>query len=271
MSIATIVTVALSFGILGGFVFFALGLNDVAHNMLNEFEIGVFLKNNVSETDRATLSNQVSALPHVASVTLVTKEAAWAKMKADQGRKIDLEGVEVNPLPDKFRVKLDDPAYLGDISDGIGKLANVDEVVGPQEIVKHVVAFAGLVKWIGLVSAVGLFLIAAFIINNTIRLTIYARRREIRIMQLVGASNWFIRLPLVLEGMFLGAIGGGIAYLMVTGASRYVVQLLQQKLPLLSQFSTHVDPMQFVIGMVALGCIVGAIGSMMSIRKFLKV
>lgn len=270
MSAASVATIALSFSILGGFALLALGLNDVAKSLLSDFEIGVFLQKDVSQEQVAELESKIKTMPYVATVSFIAKDAAWAKMQRDLQREVDLSGVQGNPLPDSFCVKLSDPRHTAATAKELRKLPYVDEVVEGRQIVLKVVKFADMLKLIGIVASAGLFLVAAFIISNTIRLTLYARRREIRIMQLVGASNWFIRMPFVLEGMLLGSVGGAIAFGIVVGGSRYVSEVVSRSMPWLGQFSARVEPSQFLGGMVALGCLVGVFGSLISIRKFLK-
>lgn len=270
MSMASVTTVGLSLAILGGFVLLILGLNNVVQTQLGKFEIGVWLRKGTPEAQVAELNDKIRSLPHVASVELVTGEATWEKIKGDWQSQIELSGVEPGSLPDHFRVKLHDPRYTTATSNAIGKMPNVEEIIEGRQVVAQVVRFADLVKLAGGCTAGVLFLVAAFIISNTIRLTLYARRREIKIMQLVGATNWFIRLPFVFEGTILGAIGGGIACLLVLGGSRYVSHLATQIMPLLGQFSSGVDSARFFGSLVVLGSIVGAAGSLISIRRFLK-
>jgi cell division transport system permease protein len=270
MSMASITTIGLSFAVLGAFVLLILGLNNVAQSLLKEFEIGVFLTQDTTEDDVSELRMLIRALPHVQTVEFISKEAAWEKVKADLSDQIQLSGVEENPLPHKFCVKLDHPRYTIQVASAIRKMDRVDEVVEARQIVVKVVGFADLVKLIGGLAAGGLFLVTAFIISNTIRLTVYARRKEISIMQLVGASNWFIRLPLVFEGIILGAIGGGIACLLIFGGAHYIKQTVIKVLPLLGQYSSDVEPLYFFGGLVALGCLTGATGSLISIRRFLR-
>lgn len=270
MSVASIVTIALSFSILGAFALLALGLNDVAQSLLNDFEIGVFLRNDVTEEQVSAIEAELKQMPHVAKVSFITKDAAWAKMRRDLQREVDLSGVQGNPLPDSFCIKLDHPRHTAETARELREIAHVEEVVEGRQIVLKIVKFADMMKLIGIIAAGGLFLIAAFIVSNTIRLTLYARRREIRIMQLVGASNWFIRMPFMLEGMLLGSVGGAIAFGVVLGGSQYVSDAVSKAMPWLGQFSSRIEPTQFLAGMVALGCVVGAVGSTISIRKFLK-
>lgn len=270
MSIASITTVGLSLAILGSFALLALGLNNVVQAQLDKFEISVWLKNEVSENQVIALSESIESLPHVQSADLETASDTWQRIRRSWQDKIELGGVEPSVLSDHFRVKLDDPRFTTATAESLKQLPGVDEVIEGNMIVEHMTRFADLMRLIGVAAAAVLFLIAGFIVNNTIRLTLYARRREIKIMQLVGATNWFIRLPFVFEGMILGAIGGTIACGIVLGGSRYIGQLLAQIMPLLQQFSSGVDPVQFGCGLVVLGGFVGMMGSVVSMRRFLR-
>ena len=270
MSMASITTVGLSLAILGSFVLLALGLNNLVQAQLDKFEISVWLKTDVSERQVAELSKSIRSLPHVQSANLETAEATWEKIKASWQNKIELGGVEPSVLSDHFRVKLDDPRFTKATAGRIRDMTAVDEVIEGRMVVEHMTRFADLVKLIGTGAALMLFLVAAFIVSNTIRLTLYARRREIKIMQLVGATNWFIRLPFVFEGTILGGTGGIIACVVVLGGTRYISRIVTQMMPLLQQCSSGVDPSQFFVGLVILGCFVGMMGSLVSIRRFLK-
>lgn len=271
MSVVSITTVGLSLAILGGFVLLILGLHNIAVTLPDKLEIAVFLEKETPEADIIELNTKIRYMPHIESIQLVKADAAWEKFKRDLGDTVELSGIEENPLPDSFRVKVDNPRYTVSTARAIRNMPHIDEVSEGRKEVEQVVRFSDLIKLIGGLSAGVLFLVTTFIISNTIRLTVWARRREIKIMQLVGATNWFIRMPFVFEGIILGAIGGGIACLLVLGGSRYVTQVATEIMPLLSQFSNEVDPMQFLGSLVILGCLTGAIGSLISIRRFLKV
>jgi cell division transport system permease protein len=271
MSVASVTTVGLSLAILGSFVLLALGLNNAVQSEMSKFEIAVWLKGDISEIEATNLELEIRALPHVKSAQLISAEATWEKIKKDWRDKIQLGGVQPTSLTDHFRVTLSDPRYTAGTAESIRKISKVEEVIEGRQIVEQVVRFADFVRLIGWCTAGVLFLIAAFIISNTIRLTVYARRREIKIMQLVGATNWFIRLPYLFEGTVLGALGGGAACLLVFGGGRYLGDVVAKIMPLLAQFSSGLDPMRFYGSLVGAGCFIGAMGSLISIRRFLKV
>lgn len=270
MSFASITTIGLSLTILGAFVLLGLGINNLAQSMLSKYEFAVYTKSGLSEGDLALIDSKIRNIPQVASVELVTAEAGWEKVKQDWNGRVDLTDVQGNPIPDSFRVKVDNPRYTARVASTIREMSDIDEVIEAQQIREFIVDFADLVKLIGGTAAGVLFLVMAFIISNTIRLTVYARRREIGIMQLVGATNWFIRMPLLFEGIILGAIGGGLACLLVFGGSHYIIEYAMKIMPMLEQVSSNVDPYQFYGSMVILGGFAGMIGSLISIRRFLK-
>ena len=153
----------------------------------------------------------------------------------------------------------------------IQSVAGVDDVVTRDQTYGHVLAIADLIKILGLSAVVILSIITAFIIGNAIRLTLFARRREIQIMQLVGATNWFIKAPLIIEGIVLGALGAIIAAGIVIAGSDYVAHYVLNRFPLmLRDVSSGVTLQVFISTLVCAGAIIGAAGSFVSARRFLK-
>jgi cell division transport system permease protein len=270
MSLASIITMGLALSVLGGFSLLILGLNHTVQAQLQKFEIAAFVEKGRPESVVKDLDQKIRALPHVRTVQLVTAEEAWLKFRQDRGDSIDLSGVKHNPLPDTFRITTDDPASTADVAGSIRKMDGMDEVNEAGRELEQVMRLTNLIKLIGGVAVALLFLVTAFIVGNTIRMTVYARRREIRIMQLVGATNWFIRLPFVFEGTMLGTVGGGIACVLVFFGARYVSQTATRIMPLLSQFSSNVDPLQFFGCIVLVGAMLGMMSSMISVRRFLS-
>lgn len=270
MSVASIMTSAITLSILGCVVLMALGLSNGTYNILDQFEIRVFVDKGTSNRSVEKIASSIEKIPHVKSVTLISAQSAWKEMKANLKDKIPLDGIVSNPLPDSFRVKLDDQTQTIKVASEIQALSHIDEVVQSQEYAKAILHISYIIKIIGIIAVVMLFLVSSFIISNTIRLTVYARRREIRIMQLVGATNWFIRFPLLIEGTTLGIIGGGIACLLVYAGSYYTSEWVMKIMPILGQLSSNADPKIFYSCLVGFGWVIGAAGTMVSIQRFLK-
>ncbi|MHB1455670.1 MAG: permease-like cell division protein FtsX [Armatimonadota bacterium] len=270
MSIASVMTSALTLAILGGVVLMALGLHNGTTNFLKQFEMAVFLKKTTSGHSIKKVTSAIQDIEHVSSVKLIPADKAWEGMRAKLQGKVELSGIISNPLPDSYRVKLDNPAYTADVAKKIQAISQVDEVVKSQQYVDQALKLLSIVKIIGIIIAVLFFMVAAFIISNTIRLTVYARRREIKIMQMVGASNWFIRLPLLIEGSTLGIIGGAIACLLLYAGGYYVSSWVMQIMPLLGKLSSGIDHRILYSGTIGIGWFLGVVGTMISIQRFLK-
>jgi cell division transport system permease protein len=273
MSIASILTVAVTLSILGGFVLFALGLNRGTETELKKFEMAVWLDSAKTDADIVEIRARIKSLPNVALVEFVPAEKTWEKIKREQGDEIvgSVDPDAVLGDLDSFKVKVRNPRYTVRTAEAIRRLPHISEVREGRQVVEKIVRLADILKIVGIATAGILLLVAGFLISNTIRLTVYARRREIKIMQMVGATNWFIRLPLLLEGTTLGIIGAGIACLLVYGTSYYASEWVLKTMPMLKLFSSNADPLQFFGGMIVLGWFIGMFGSLVSIQRFLKV
>jgi len=263
-------TSALTLAVLGGVILMALGLHNGTANFLKQFEMAVFLKKNTSAHSIEHVTAEIEKINHVSTVKLIPADKAWEAMRSKLQGKVELRGIIGNPLPDSYRVTLDNPSYTAEVAKKIQAISEIDEVVKSQEYVDQALKLLNIVKILGVIIATLFFMVAAFIISNTIRLTVYARRREIRIMQMVGASNWFIRMPLLIEGSTLGIIGGGIACLLLYAGSYYVSFWVMQIMPLLGKLSSGIDHRVLYGGTVGIGWFLGVVGTMISIQRFLK-
>src|SRR5665647_3199758 len=134
MSMASITTVAMSLGVLGAFVLFAMGLSNVVQTQLHKFEIAVWMDGSASQKDKIDVESEIRALPHVISVELVTAEATWTKIRHDWRDKVNLNGVQPGSLSDHFRVKLDDPRFTMDTAKALHKLPQVEEVIEGEQV-----------------------------------------------------------------------------------------------------------------------------------------
>lgn len=272
--LAAISTVAVTLMILGSFVFSIANLTRVAGNLPSQFEITVHLKDNVTRDQRFELRKKLTALPGVTSITFRSKDEVYKQLKRWLGSSVDLSGIEKNPQTDEYRVRIEDIAETKQVVGAITKLQRggqsriIDEVVAAPEAAKKLAHLIGFLRLFGTVVTLLLVGATALIVSNALRLTIHARRREIRIMQLVGATNWFIRGPYVLEGMFHGLIGAAIACLVVQIGGSYLCGTIQRLVPFMGVWETSGGILAMLI---ALGVLLGAAGSFISIRRFLKV
>jgi cell division transport system permease protein len=213
LSVASIGVVAVSLLILGSSLLLVLNANNIADNLESSVEISVFLKDETTPEEVEELEDTLGALPGVAELKFVSKQEALEEMQDNFGEQRDvLAGLEEkNPLPDTFRVKTQTVEQVVPLAREMAAYPQVDQVRYGQGVVEKLLELSRWVRTAGLVTMVLLAIAAIFLIATTIRLSVFARRKEIGIMKFLGATNWFVRFPFLLEGMFLGLAGALLA------------------------------------------------------------
>lgn len=273
MSVAALMTVALSLLILGIFTVVVMNLNHMASVLESQIQVTVYLQDSLKDVEAREIGTRITKLPGVTRVTFVPREEALQRFKARLGTQQGLlaELGEANPLPNAFEVKVDRPERVKTVALAISQIKGIEAARYGQEVVEQLFSLTRMVRIFGVVLIIFLGLAALFIIVNTIRLTVFARRREIGIMKYVGATDWFIRWPFIIEGILLGSIGAFLSaiilsqlYSMVTGQVYETLAFL----PLLPQY-----PFLGYVNIFVLfaGIGIGVLGSMISVKKFLKV
>ena len=261
MTLASVTTVAASLSVLGGFLLVGWQVHRATESLPRQIELHVFTKVATPREQVLRLQSRILTWPGVRSVKLVTKEEAWKTYVQDYPQKEDLEGIRENPLPDKLEIRTRNPEYTTNLANRLRQSVPFPEIDTVREggaVLERLIAIARLVRTIGLVCA-------------GIRLTVLARRREIRIMQLVGATQWFVRLPFLIEGMFDGAAGAALSCGLLLIGYRMFVQTAFRAAPFLRDFHVSVDLPYFFGALTLLGVAIGAMGSFVSIRRFLKI
>jgi cell division transport system permease protein len=279
-SFAAMATVLVTVLVLGVFIPVVQATTGAANEVRSRVIADVYLQPRVTPAEvtrvRGIIENET---PHVARVQYIPKEKAIAaERKAGRGEYYDLLGA--NPLPDTFRVYPDKPDNITKIRNALAPLSPsggrtvidsaIDEVRNREEDTNKILSATRVVKITMALLAALLCVASILLIANTIRLSLYARRREVEVMKLVGATDWFIRWPFVLEGVLVGAIGGVLAILLLGVVKIALVD------PLAAQFALIAAPDTINFGLliaVLLGASVGvsAIGSGLSLRRFLRV
>ena len=278
-SFAALMAVLITTLVLGIFIPAVQLANGAAADVRDRIQVNVFMKTNATKADISRVEQRLKGTEHVKGYTFVSKAQAYAEQKKQNPEAYELLG-KVNPLPDTFRVTPDDAANGSAIvaalqKEGVsGKTAYVDSKIGSIKESKNeagkIVKITGAVKLsLGLLG--GLLVVASvLLISNTIRLSLFARRREVEVMKLVGATDSFIRWPFVLEGLILGAIGGLIAIVLLGLAKLTILNQLEGIATLISR----PDMIAFgpLIALLVLASIaVAAAGSGLSLRRFLRV
>ena len=248
-----------------------------------EFRVAIYDDATQPEIDK--LEDQLLAIPHVASVGLITKEEALRELTADLGKEKSgelLTQLHSNPLPANFRVKADDASNLDAVRTAVtppgpnGKPQPispiVQEVFDRQEDSKKIEQVTSALKIVLTVITALLIVASLMLVGNTIRLSIYTRRREVEVMRLVGATRWFIRWPFMIEGVVVGFLGGLVAILILWLGKLTIVDPLSDSIGFLAaQNSTTLSFPALVAILFAAAVLVSAIGSGVTLRRFLKV
>ena len=282
MSVASITSIIVSLFILGVFIMLVVNINTFADDADSQVQISVYLESNVDNALRDKLIAEVKSMPEVSEVTLIPKSEGLKEFKEKLGveGKDLLEGYtdETNPIPDTFKIKLIEPTTAPFVASKITALNDnnpdkpIYKVNYGKGTTEKLFKITRGIRNIGFIFVAGLALMAMFLISNTIRVTILARRREIGIMKLVGATNAFIRWPFFIEGALIGLIGSVIT----VGALIFGYQELERAVAADMTLAFRLVPIKQIALqisglLIGLGLLIGIWGSLMSIRKSLKV
>jgi cell division transport system permease protein len=282
-SLAAIVTVVLTTLLLGVFIPVIRASSTTTENVRSQLALRVFLFADASPKDARAVQRKIDAIPHVSRTEYVSKPEALDVLREDVGSgplQKGLGQLKGNPLPLSINVYPDDPDNLDSIQAAITPpgpngeprpispaIENVSDGQGAAEEIRTV---ANAVKIVLLVIAVLLLVVSLMLIANTIRLSIYARRREIEVMKLVGATNWFIRWPFVLEGLIVGLVGAGLAVGILWAGKLTIIDPLAENFNLIDNFST-IGFVPLIVTLMAAAVVVSALGSGVTLRRFLRV
>lgn len=272
MAFASIGTVAVSLFVFGMFLILVINMNRMADSIESEVEISVYLDDGVTEDEAKKIGEEILAMQGIESAKFIGKDEALTRFRerlGDQRFLLDALGDE-NPLPDSFEVRVIRPDMVRTAAEAIGEMRGVESAKYGQDVVEHLFDMTRLVRLFGLALMLVLAMATLFIIANTIRLTVFARRREIAIMKYVGATDWFIRWPFLIEGIVLGLFGSIVASVVLRGTYRIIAAKVYDTLaffPLVPEtpFLHYVSFALLICGMA-----IGALGSNISMKRFLK-
>jgi cell division transport system permease protein len=270
MQLTAIGTVTVMILLLGTFLFARETLGKIGQNITGKIEISAYLSDKTTPADAKRLISSLKRDPRVRSVSYIPKAEGLRQMSERLRGQIDTSLLTSNPLPDALRVRVVDPAQVPAVAAVVAKLPGVADVEYQRDAVERLLRFVDVMGKVGLAFVALLVVTAAIIISNTIRLTVYARRREIAIMQLVGASGTYIRLPFIFEGLLTGLAGALIAVLLLALGYWQLWQKFLQALPFLPLNGAAVDFGLFVFELLAVGARVGIIAAWFSVGRYLR-
>ena len=278
-SFAAMATVLVTVLILGVFIPVVQATTGAANEVRGRVIADVYLNTRATDDDVARVRNLIETqVPHVGRVEYLSKEQAYREERKRNPEAYDLLGA--NPLPDTFRVTPDEPDNIAKVRNALAPLSAsggrtpidpaIDDVRNREEDTNKILAVTSVVK-LTMALLAGLLVIASILlIANTIRLSLYARRREVEVMKLVGATDWFIRWPFVIEGVLVGALGGLVAVLLLAVVKVAVVDPIAAEFALIAAPETMNFPLLIAV-LLAASVAVSAMGSGISLRRFLRV
>lgn len=274
LTVSSVIAVTATLLIVGVLVVIAGNISDFTDNIESDFQIQATISPGFSEDKEiAELQAQIEQLDHVESCTFSSKEDELQELIAENGEMFRYyEGEDRNPLYDVFRIKLDDNRQIDAVSEALNQMDGIVEATyGGDEITVMVSVFEAMRSG-GAVFVVFLAILALLLIQNTIRMTIQARNIEIAIMRSVGASNWYIRGPFILEGMYIGILGSIIPIVLISCGYYALYQAFDGVL--LSSMFVMKPMWPFIFGVCLIlllgGILVGMAGSFLAVGKYLR-
>lgn len=273
MSFASVTTVAVSLFVLSLIGVVALNMQHMMTTLESQIHVVAFLSPDFDRSERDRLIAAVETLDGVAEVHYVTREEALQRLRRQFGQSAGLlDGVlERNPLRDSIEVRVPDSALAGQVASRLGKFSEVEKVRHQQDTVKRLHDLSSAARVSGIVLGVIFALATLLLISNTIRLSVFSRRREIGVMKLVGATDSLIRWPFFLEGAVLGLFGAAAASLAVWSGYTWLVGRAADSLPFLPLIPAGEFTINMMKVLLIAGALIGAAGSVVSVRRHLRV
>ena len=273
MSFASICVIIACLVIMGSFSLLAVNIDSIIQDLEQQNQMVAFVDETLSEEDAAALLTQIAETPNVRDVQFVTREQARENYVSQYEDSALFEDIDGSVFRHRFVVYLDDISIMEQTQRNLYKIYGIADVQAHLDVANGFITVRNVISLVSLALVVVLVIVSVFIMANTIKLTTYGRREEIIIMKMVGASNSFIRFPFVVEGLILGLIGGGLAFLAEWGLYQLLTEKLMTgligNLVTIIPFNVLFLPMLCVY--LLIGIVVGVFGSSIAIRKFLKV
>lgn len=272
MTVASVTTAVVSVLILGIFLLLFANSHNIARYLEDSVQITVYMQDDARDDQINIIGSEIAALPGVVKVDTVDKEKAMERFKERLGSNAGiLSALDDNPLPYSFDVHVDGPERVTEIIPKIQGMSYVESARYGKDVVEKLFQFTRVLRYGGIAIIILMGMGTLFIIINTIRLTVYARRREIEIMRYVGATDSFIRWPFLLEGIFIGVFGAVISALALTILYSSVIEKIRLALAFIPVLPTWPLMIWIWVALIFVGGIIGVAGSYISLSRFLRV
>jgi cell division transport system permease protein len=282
-TLGAIVTIFLSLLVIGVFMVASLIIDQMIESVESQVSITIYLSDDALESDLSAFEDFARSLPEVSEVTYVSKEDSLNRFKEQSTTAAIADALDDNPLPALFEISLVDPEKVEQVVEQIKTNASFSVIVDKpddpdssvkygEEIVEQLFSLANIIRVVCLALVLLLIFVALIFINNTIRLAILARRKEIAIMRLVGASNGFIRGPFLMEGTLQALVGAGLAIGSISLVCNYLLQQMRESmLAWLPVDFASLRLWVIYLVLLAVGVVIGLFGSVWAMRRYLKV
>jgi cell division transport system permease protein len=272
VTFAAISTVFISLFLVGGSLLVGEQVRLMTGEWAQKVEVSVFLREDVSEEERDALEQKIQQIPEVQTYYYETQQEAYERFK-EQFRDSEslVENVDATAMPESFRIKLTDASKFPVIRARLAGDPAIDEVNDEQAVLKKLLAVTRVLRTGVLSVAVIMLLSAAGLIGNTVRMAVFARRKEIAIMKLVGATNWFIRVPFLIEGMVQGLLGGVFAVLAIFAMKFLFIDPLRGEIQFIPSWVDTQEILFTVPILLGVGMVIAAVASLLAMRRFLEV
>ncbi|WP_199515681.1 permease-like cell division protein FtsX [Nucisporomicrobium flavum] len=272
MTIAMIITMSVSLTMLGASVLMYMQVDQMKNYYYGEIEVSIFLREDVTDAQRSAINQAIDQSPLVQQKTYESREDAWKKFQVLWADSPDfVKSVGPDSLPESFRVKLKNPEQYQAFADQIKAQQGIQDIVDQRELLEKVFKIFNAIQVMALVVAAFMALAALMLVGNTIQVAAYSKRREVAVMKLVGASNWFIQAPFVLEAVVAGLIGAILGFVFIFVSK---VVLLDGRLQALTNVLTPIPDgnVWLMLPLLAgVGAGVSAITAWITLRFYLKV
>ena len=270
MAVTAVGTVAISIVLLGVFLFLRQSFDLAINTLAGQINVRAYLKDDLAQPSVDAMMQALQADPRVASVRYIDKRHAMLDLRKQMRGQMNLDVINVNPLPDTVEIVPRDPYDAPAIASGIELKPIVAKVNDGGNVTNELLKVDAVFSAAGLAIVAMLILATVLLIYNTIRLTVFARQREIHIMQLVGATRWTVRWPFVFEGILSGAIGALFGLIVLSVAYRTLVPKIELNLPFLPLKLESVPAGHLALELLLVGTVVGMLASLVSVGRYLR-
>lgn len=271
MSFASVAIITACLLIMGCFSLITLNIDNMIAEMQAQNKVLAYVDETLTEDEARALQKDVEKVGNIESIEFITREEAMKSFESDYDSKL-FSNIDSSVFRHRYVISLTDISQMDQTKTKLENVKGIADVTAHLDYAEKFVTFRNIVSVVSVILVVILFVVSLFIMTNTIKLATFGRREEIAIMRIVGATNGFIRLPFVIEGLILGALGGGIAYLLVMALYHVATQKLLSAMAfgfvVLVPFSTVAMPLLGVF--LGVGILVGVLGGLSAIRNYLK-